>query len=395
MLRKFFTKLFGRKASSNYEPSGRDTEAIAEVVRIVGLEPHGNADTLEVARIELRGSGLSGYEVIVKKGDYKVGDYAAYFGVDCIVPIEGPFAFLGKRLDGVGKTHYRLQAARLRGRYSQGLLIPVRDCDPFAEKHGLYPTFGQRLWDTMGVTYHSMPEPGSPTQPDKPKKAQPMPIYGVDSYVKNPAIFADLTEGTKLFVTEKIHGCNFRFGWVPRRFAGITIGHRFVVGSHRAIKQPGDLGWYGEDVWNEFARYEDLANRTKAYKGHIFYGELYGHTYSGKKIQDLTYGRLPADGPALAIFDIYNGKAPLDPEQRYELAHSLGLQTPPIITGPSGQEALKQSEKGCICLTDLAEGYSKIDPSQIREGVVVETVGVHPRRKAKIVGQGYRLRKGA
>jgi RNA ligase (TIGR02306 family) len=395
MLRNLLTKLFGKKIASAYEPSGKDTEAIAEVVRVVALEPHGNADSLEVARIELRGSGLAGYEIIVKKGDYKIGDLAAYFGVDCIVPIEGPFSFLGKRLDGVGKSHYRIRAARLRGRYSQGLLVNVRDCDPFAEKHGVYPGFGQRLWDTMKVTYHSVPEPGTPTQPGKPKKAQPMPIYGVDSYVKNPSIFSDLPEGAKLFVTEKIHGCNFRFGWVPRSFLGIPIGYHFVVGSHRAIKQPGDLGWYGEDVWSEFAKYEDLANRTKACKGHIFYGELYGHTYGGKKIQDLVYGRLPADGPGLVIFDIYNGKVPLEPERRYELAHSLGLPTPPIITGPGGQQTLKQSETERVSLADLAEGYSKIAPAQIREGVVVETVGVTPRRKAKIVGQGYRLRKEA
>lgn len=354
------------------------TEAMAEVVRIHSIEPHGNADKLEIARFETRAFGLSGYEVVVQKGQFKPGDLAGYFSVDCIVPIAGPFKFLGDRLDGQGKTHYRLRAARLRGRYSQGLLVLYDECKP---RH-----YGDKLWDiNSGVTYRQPPEPGQPTVAGQKKaKPQPFPIYGISSLRKDPRL---LVGATKLFVTEKIHGCNYRFGWVRRRIAGIPVGWKFVVGSHRCIKGDGSGGFYGEDVFTEFATRNNLAERTKAYPGYTFYGELYGHTFGGKRIQDLTYGRDASAGPGLSLFDVLTPTGYLEPEARYELFDKLGLAGVPIVH-------LSGEAEG-VPLASLAEGKSLLHPAQIREGVVVESVGLTPRVKAKLVGEGYYLRKEA
>ena len=108
-----------RKCLAASSDGSADTEFVAEVVRITEILPHGNADKLEIARFELKRTGLSSYPVIVRKGEYKVGDLACYFSVDCLLPLSHPaFAFL--KQPGSTKTVHRLRAARLRGVFSQG-----------------------------------------------------------------------------------------------------------------------------------------------------------------------------------------------------------------------------------------------------------------------------------
>lgn len=370
-IKAFFTA--GTAAASS--PT-TDTEFTAEVVRITRVLPHPNADRLEIARFEMKGVGETSYEVVIQKGSYSVGDLATYFSVDCLLPTKHPeFAFLTSRLDGAGKEVYRLKAARLRGVFSQGLLVPA----PKGSE------WGAAMAEEFGVSYYRAPEPAEPglTQPTKKPRPQPMPVYGVDSLKKLPRLFED---GEPVVVTEKIHGTNFRFGWVRRKVLGIPFGWRFVIGSHRTIKNVGSAGFYGEDVWMQAANKYELASRTRDYPGHIFYGELYGYTDSGKKIQDLTYGLRPEYGPGLRIFDVQYGGQWLSYFQREVVCADCGLLTVPVLAAytPYNAETVKK----------LAEGMSFLERKQIREGVVVESTE-GPRRKAKYVSEQYLTRKEA
>lgn len=356
----------------------RDSEATCEVVRVTEIIPHGNADKLEIAHFELAGSGPSSYDCVVQKGSCRVGELAAYFGVDCIVPMVGPFKFLANRLDGANKTHFRLRAARLRGVYSQGLLLDLHSLGDGPIR------FGEQLWERFAVEYHRPPEPGEPSLPisNKPSKPQPLPVYSVESLKKVPRLFDDVEQ---VYITEKIHGTNFRFGWVRRKLLGLPVGWKFVVGSHRCIKDSAaGPGFYKEDLWTEAAKRMDLARRTQGYWGYKFFGELYGHTYTGQRIQDMVYGRKPEDGPGLALFDIQGPDGWLDPSSRNGLCGLLGLPMVPSF-------GIQQHTPACTPEA-LAEGKSLLCPDQIREGVVVESVGVIPRKKAKYVSQSYLLR---
>lgn len=350
-----------------------DSEFTAEVVRIVEVVPHGNADKLEVAHFELKGSGPTVYDVVIQKGSYKCGDLAAYFSVDCILPLSHPdFSFLTSRLDGAGKTHYRLRAARLRGVFSQGLLVNA----PAGAQ------FGDPMAESFGVTYYRAPEPVStgPTAPTARPRVQPMPEYSVESLKKVPRLFE---EGELVVVTEKIHGCNFRCAWVRRKLFGIPFGWKWVVGSHHAIKGDGRGGFYGEDVWIQAAEDYDLKDLLRAHKGFAFYGELYGYTPGGKALQDLTYS-VPPKTARLAFFDVkkISGNEWLDASDRFRLLDELGLPSVPIVaTDAYGPHMLA-----------WAEGKSVIDGKTQREGVVIEKL-TGQRKKAKYVGQGYLTRK--
>lgn len=375
---KWLKKLFAKTAPAVSENgTGRmETEFSAEIVKVTQVLPHPNADRLEILRFEMKGTGEASYEVISQKGTFGIGSLAAYLSSDTVVPTHlTEFSFLTERADGKGKTHYRLRAARLRGVFSQGLLVPAPE--------GM--AFGDSVAEHFGVTYHSAPsdEPRGQSQgpSGKAPKVQPFPIYGVDSLKKNPRLFS---EGEPVLVTEKIHGTNFRFGWIRRRLLGIPVGWRFVVGSHRVIKETGSRDWYGTDNYTEAAARLGLAEKTKAHRGLVFYGELYGHWSTGTKIQDLTYGRLPEEGPGLAVFDVRTPEGWMNPHARVDLVwNALGI---PNVPNFGVQQYSEEYVKW------LAEGNSILDGKQIREGVVVEALD-GSRRKAKYVGQGYLLRE--
>ncbi len=100
------------------------TESIRELVRIVTvdrLDDIEGADFIQVATID-------GWKVVVKKGEFSEGSLAVYFELDSALPTDDErFAFLVPR--GVriidGKNYQVLKTARLRGVYSQGLLLPL------------------------------------------------------------------------------------------------------------------------------------------------------------------------------------------------------------------------------------------------------------------------------
>lgn len=372
---KFIRSLFSKKKVE----AATDTEFCAEVVRVTEVLPHPNADRLELVKFDMA-TGPCSYQVVSGKGNFSPGDLAGYFSVDAILPLSRPeFAFLKERADGKDKDVYRLKAARLRGVFSQGLLVPVAGDRKV----------GDSLAKEFGVTYcPSAPDwTGSPHDVKKPVKVskQCMPIYTVDSLKKLPNLFAP---DELVTVTEKIHGTNMRFGWVSRRLFGIHIGYKFVVGSHRVIKSGTGVHWWREDLWTQAALRMGLKEISAKSKGNIFFGELYGYTYSGQKIQDLTYGRKPTNGPGLAIFDIKTPSGYMAPAQRLKVLDFLDLPDVPVfaVAEPYGVWAKSHN--------DIVEGKSAYDRMQVIEGVVIESE-TGPRKKAKYVGQAYLTRRSA
>lgn len=358
-----------------------DTEFIAEVVRITEVLPHPNADKLEILHFE-RKSGPTAYTVVDRKGR-KPGDLVCYFGVDSIVPTDHPaFKFLRERPDGAGKATFRLRAIRLRGVYSEGLIT-----DTFGPK-----PLGHPLAEPWGIGYHNPAPPETPAGPQAPKRRKDWrntaPQYGVESLRKAPFLFET---GEEVWVTEKVHGCNARFGW---------IRGQFVVGSHRVWKtdnrrwwarllglrkNSGGPGWYREDVWLTAIGQNGLEGASAEFPGIVFYGEIYGYTPGGKPIQDLTYGLRPG-AMEIRLFDAFDVKTRrwLPRPDLVVMAAQMGCKVVPYLDhGPFSLDLVKV----------LAEGPSTIEPGHIREGVVVTSAD--GARRGKYVGEGYRLRKDA
>lgn len=104
-----------------------DIRKLVTIKTIDDILPIENADKIEVAVV-------GGWRVVVKKGEFQVGDNAVYFEIDSFLPADkGHFDFLVERSsktvtgpDGQEHKGHVLRTARLRGVISQGLLMPVR-----------------------------------------------------------------------------------------------------------------------------------------------------------------------------------------------------------------------------------------------------------------------------
>ena len=97
------------------------TRKLARIVKIDNLLPIEGADRIEVAQI-------GGWQVVVKKNEFKKGGFAVYFEIDSWIPNSiAPFLTKEgkepKEFDGVKGE--RLKTVKLRKVISQGLLIPV------------------------------------------------------------------------------------------------------------------------------------------------------------------------------------------------------------------------------------------------------------------------------
>jgi RNA ligase (TIGR02306 family) len=96
---------------------------LASIKPITYIKPIEGADAIECAIVD------GGWPVVIRKGEYKVGDTAVYFEIDSWVPHElAPFLSSGKEpREYNGVKGERLRTVKLRGQVSQGLLLPL-DC---------------------------------------------------------------------------------------------------------------------------------------------------------------------------------------------------------------------------------------------------------------------------
>lgn len=85
---------------------------------ITGFQPIEGKDKIEIAQI-------LGYEVVVKKDQFKVGDWCVYIFPDTVADATKPYlSFLCRG----GKKHdVRINVSKVGGVYSQGLVLPLSD----------------------------------------------------------------------------------------------------------------------------------------------------------------------------------------------------------------------------------------------------------------------------
>ncbi len=84
---------------------------LASIQKIIDIQPIEGADMIVKATV-------LGWDVVIKKDEFKVGDLVVYIQIDTIVPETEQFEFLRER-------KFRVRTIKLRKQISQGLIIPV------------------------------------------------------------------------------------------------------------------------------------------------------------------------------------------------------------------------------------------------------------------------------
>jgi RNA ligase (TIGR02306 family) len=269
--------------------------------------PHPNADRLELCCI----NGEDGFKSIVGKGNYVTGDPVIFVEPDSLLSdiillkLQADLAAREAKTGGKGvKVERRVQATKIRGVLSEGLILNPKD---FLKPKDI--VVGNDVAALLGVTKHreaiggaQIPQQQGAQQQGVARqrfKLSSFPHYqNFDRLEKCPHLFAP---GEPVVVTEKMHGSNARCGhllvdvkpknfwhrcwrWITRQ---PTQEWRTAYGSHNVVKNPGvvESDYYvkklGEDIYIETMRrcgIDAFAEKLSKVFGYnvVVFGEIIG-----------------------------------------------------------------------------------------------------------------------
>ena len=130
------------------------TRKLVTIRKVDNLLPITGADLICIAVI-------GGWQVIVKKSEFQIGDNCLFFEIDSFIPAtDERFTFLKKTTTFNGKEGYRLKTMKMKGVISQGLALPLymfpetnKSLEDYAEVLGVikYDTAQQEFSQRPGL----------------------------------------------------------------------------------------------------------------------------------------------------------------------------------------------------------------------------------------------------
>ncbi len=258
--------------------------SVCFIAKIYEIKRIDGADNIELAL-------LNGWNCIISKNTYQVGDLVACAITDAIIPYE-----VSEKLSITNylRNGCRVKTVKLKGVYSECLIIPL---DAYTSKNIFE---GKDMMSILNIVKYEPPvKTNLNLRVEKYHQNPNFPIYYKFPNLKNiPYLF---NENDHVEITRKIHGTNARYGIVKKNklsiwnkiksFLGFDLGwsnFEFIVGSHNVEKMPNSQGYYSDNVWHEIAKKYNIKNElwdlvknkfiyeNPLCSGIVIYGEIYG-----------------------------------------------------------------------------------------------------------------------
>ena len=376
----------------------------AIIVKINNIEKHPNADNLQIVR-------LFGTQVITGM-DTKLGDLMIYF--DSNLKLSSRYlsannlyrhSVLNADSTKIGyfDDNGRVKAIKLRGEFSDGVLLPLESLLNLDDDISLNMDEGTeftelnkyKICEKYIVPVEKVKDV-SGNKIRKSKTTSPMFVmhWDSDQYMRNKhQIPADIF----IYIEEKVHGTSQRTGNVivsrnlPRilvfinKLFGfkITKENKYTVlnGTRRTILTPNSVGFHDNSMR------DDLYHKVKTYlfKGEEIYTEIIGFENTGRYIQKgFPYG---CDPVGLIKNRVILYRVTMNNEDGitvdysrdavYSRAEELGLEKPTLLkkfhyTGTQYSK-IRLDE----LVLELCQGRSTLDDNTLREGVVLWFMNKH------------------
>ena len=356
------------------------SECLTKVERIKSIEKHPNADKLELALCR-------GWHCVVPKDTYKAGDLCVYIPIDSVLPSQLETALLGNSAIKLSKG--RIKTIKLRGAISQGLIVDLGTVNRYLGDHGCHLVINH---EGLDITKELGIKKWEPELPEYQKvkfggtMAKTNPHFHKYTSLENHKNYPDLFGASEIVnVTEKIHGTNFRAGWVPKIVngfwknlalkMGIISKHEFVFGSHNV--QLSDT----KNIYYKMVEKYSLKKKLKP--GEVIYGEIYGHGIQ----KNYSYG-LKEGEQACVFFDIKKDNEWLNYLDLLAIADEYDLPTVPrLYVGRFDQMNINKLFAGSSLLSD---------DQKVKEGFVVSSYFEEKcylgRKKIKFINPEYLLK---
>lgn len=317
------------------------------------VQPIPGADAIEMVTVR-------GWRVATRIGEFAVGDPCLYFEIDSLLPVGDPrFAFLAprgtKQVDGV--SYHRLKTARLRGAYSQGLVMPI------SAFPGIYVT-RESLQEAMGVIKYDPPAVTARSDIVGPFPAHLGQKTDSERVQNLASVWHEIVESGPWTPTEKVDGTSMS---VFRDREGVLR----VCGRNYEIAEGANL------YWNAVTRHR-LGDFLEP--GHGLQCEIFGEGVQGNP--------LGAQGVRVAVFDfLVEGK----PQPRDKWPEKLEVRAVPVL-----DLDFPVSVADAVAQADRVD--SAITPGRLAEGIVWHQSEGNPvaalgyRTTFKVVSNRYLLK---
>lgn len=319
---------------------------LASIRMVSDLSPIEGADAIEKATVD-------GWNVVVKKGEYKPGDLCVYFEIDSLLPIREEFEFLRKssfKKNADGKEGFRLRTIKLRGQVSQGLLMPLTILsNDTISSTGYADLLGTDVTETLGVVKYEPPIPACLA--GKVKGQFPSFIPKTDEErIQNLPHIIDGMDSEPFDATEKLDGSSTTYYFKDGQF-GVCSRNLELLEDE------------GNTLW-KVARALDIESKLSGLGKNIaIQGEMIGEGIQGNPYKLI--------GQTIKFYNAFD----IDKYEYYafndfrNLIVDLGLETVPVIF-----EDIKLP-KTISEILEMADGKSDLNPDFNREGLVFRTRG--------------------
>lgn len=302
---------------------------LASIQRIKALEPIENADAIEKATV-------LGWQLVVKKGEFKVGDLVVYCEIDCLMPDRPEFEFLKPR-------GMRIRTIRLRGQVSQGICFPLSILPPdFAIREDADCT------EALGITKYEPPMPACLGGIAKGKFPSFIPKTD-ETRVQILQNVLDKYQGEQCFVTEKLDGSSVTC-FINNGVFGVASRNLELIEDE-------------ENSYWKIARQLDVESKLRSLnKNFALQGELVGEGIQSNKLK--------IRGQTIFFFNAFDIDAYeyLSFEQFTELMKQLDLPVVPVIMSDY------TLENDLAALIRFATIKSKVCPDVWAEGIVIRSL---------------------
>ncbi len=299
---------------------------LASIQKIKSLEPIKGADAIEKAQV-------LGWQLVVKKGEFNVGDLCVYCEIDCLMPDKPEFEFLKSK-------KMRVKTIKLRGQVSQGICFPLSILPA-----GDYTEEGLDVTEVLGIEKYEAPIPANLAGVMKgsfpsfiPKTDEPRVQILQD--------FIDEYKGEKCYITEKLDGSSVTYYMKNNEFGVCSRNLELIEDDKNSL-------------W-KVARELDIENKLRSLnKNYAIQGEIVGEA-----IQKNT---LKLRGQTVFFFNIFDIDAYkyVDFNEFISLIELLRLTTVPVVDNKYilGNDIEE--------LVEMSVARSLINPKSWREGIVI------------------------
>lgn len=327
---------------------------IVNVCEVKKVYPHKNADRLELAEIK-------GWQTIIGKGQYKVGDIVVFIPPDTLVPGELADKLNIRNYLG-GKDKTRVKTVRLRGEMSFGLTIDIPEGKDWEVGYNCASDLNIEKFEPplRAMCGDAAPEDA---------------LFTKYTDIENIRNFPDVFEhGERVIVTEKIDGTNSRSGISFSILEDGTETYEWKAGSHSLKRKRPDEEDMKENIyWHPYTQesvrnlVQHLHNSGDGDNEVILYGEIYGRTRGGHK--SLHYGR--QNSLNFVAFDIKLNGDYIDYPDFEKLCKEFEVPRVPLVASMTFSINKAKLLSTGDSLLALKNG---MEEPHMREGVVIKPI---------------------